>query len=191
MSAIVLIRHAETDIAGRFCGHSDPDLNSVGESQVIRLAEEVAMLGIEHIYSSDLRRASRTATAIGQRIGVDVNYLPGLREIHFGQWEGLSWQEIEDRFPDEAHQWLGEFPLRRAPGGEAYLAFTTRVEAAIEQLLSGATGGATAVVTHRGVMRHALTRFFGFSEEEAWSKTAPYGAIVTATERLWECEVLP
>jgi alpha-ribazole phosphatase/probable phosphoglycerate mutase len=191
MSAIVLIRHAETDIAGRFCGHRDPDLNSVGESQVIRLAEEVAMLGIERIYSSDLRRASRTAMAIGQRIGVDVNYLPGLREIHFGQWEGLSWQEIEDQFPDEAHQWLREFPLRKAPGGEAYSAFTARIEAAIEHLSSEAASGVIAVVTHRGVMRYALTRFFGFSEEEAWSKTAPYGAIIVATERSRDCEVLP
>jgi alpha-ribazole phosphatase/probable phosphoglycerate mutase len=126
MNNIVLIRHGETDMAGRFCGHSDPDLNPAGVCQVICLAEELATLGIEHIYSSDLRRASLTAKAIALRIGADVHHLPALREIHFGQWEGLDWQEIEDRFSDEANRWLREFPLQSAPGGEAYADFTAR-----------------------------------------------------------------
>ena len=77
MNTIVFIRHGETDMAGRFCGHSDPDLNPAGESQAIRVAEEAAMLGIERIYSSDLRRASRTAAAIAQRIGVGVGLSAG------------------------------------------------------------------------------------------------------------------
>jgi alpha-ribazole phosphatase/probable phosphoglycerate mutase len=129
MNNIVLIRHGETDMAGRFCGHSDPDLNPAGVCQVICLAEELATLGIEHIYSSDLRRASLTAKAIALRIGTDVHHLPALREIHFGQWEGLDWQEIEDRFSDEANRWLREFPLQSAPGGEAYADFTARIDA--------------------------------------------------------------
>jgi len=191
MNTIVFIRHGETDMAGRFCGHSDPDLNPAGESQVIRLAEEVAMLGIECIYSSDLRRASRTAVAVAQHIGVSVDYLQTLREIHFGYWEGLNWQEIEDRFPAEADRWLREFPLWSAPGGEAYADFTARVDAAIEQCLDGDAKMTTAIVTHRGVMRYALTKFFGFSEEEAWTKTAPFCATVIAVGRALACEVLP
>jgi alpha-ribazole phosphatase len=191
MNTIVFIRHGETDMAGRFCGHSDPYLNLAGESLVIRLAEEAAMLGIERIYSSDLRRASQTATAIAQRIGVSVDYLPALREIHFGLWEGLHWQEIEDRFPEEADRWLREFPLRSAPEGEAYADFTTRIEAVLAPFLKEAAGRTIAIVTHRGVMRYALTTFFGFSEEEAWTKTAPYGAVVITAVRPCDCEVLP
>jgi alpha-ribazole phosphatase len=191
MNTIVFIRHGETDMAGRFCGHSDPDLNPVGENQVIRLAEEAAMLGIERIYSSDLRRASRTAAAIAQRIGVGVGYLPALREIHFGLWEGLNWQEIEDRFPKEADRWLREFPLRNAPEGEAYTEFTGRIEAVIAPFFEASAGMTTAIVTHRGVMRYGLIRFFGFSEEEAWTKTAPYCATIIAAGRACDCEVLP
>ena len=191
MNTIVFIRHGETDMTGRFCGQSDPDLNAVGESQVIRLAEQAAMLGIERIYSSDLRRASRTAIAIAQRIGVGVGYLPALREIHFGLWEGLNWQEIEDRFPKEADRWLREFPLQSAPGGEVYAEFTARIEAVIAPFLEAAAGKTTAIVTHRGVMRYGLTRFFGFSEEEAWTKTVPYCATVIAVGRTCDCEVLP
>ena len=191
MSTIVFIRHGETDMAGRFCGHSDPDLNPAGESQAIRLAEEAAMLGIERIYSSDLRRASRTAAAIADRIGIGVGYLPALREIHFGLWESLNWQEIEDRFPKEADRWLREFPLQSAPGGEAYAEFTARIEAVLLPFLEGAARMTTAIVTHRGVMRYALTRFFGFSEEEAWTKTAPYCATVIVAGRTCDFEVVP
>ena len=62
MNPIVLIRHAETDLAGKFCGRSDPGLNLAGEGQLPSLVEELAGLEIGHIYSSDLRRASATAT---------------------------------------------------------------------------------------------------------------------------------
>jgi broad specificity phosphatase PhoE len=148
------------------------------------------MLGIERIYSSDLRRASQTATAIAQRIGVDTAYVPALREIHFGLWEGLNWQEIEERFPEHAARWLCEFPLHRAPGGESYTEFTARIDAVITPFLEAATAATIAIVTHRGVMRYALTKFFDFSEDEAWTKTAPYCATIVAAARTHHCEVL-
>jgi alpha-ribazole phosphatase len=188
---IVLIRHAETDMAGRFCGHSDPELNAAGRRQAIRVADEISRLGVGRIYSSDLSRASQTAAAIAQRTGIAINYLGGLREIHFGQWEGLAWEEIEVRFPEEADLWLKEFPLRSAPGGEAYAAFTERVDTAISPLLREKGDITTAVVTHRGFMRYALTKFFGFAEAEAWTRTACYGAVVIASNHPCACEVLP
>jgi alpha-ribazole phosphatase len=190
MNTLVFIRHGETDMAGRFCGHSDPDLNAAGVREAGRLADEIALLGIERIYSSDLRRASQTATAIAQRIGVDVAYLPALREIHFGLWEGLNWQEIEERFPEQAERWLREFPLHRAPGGESYAEFTARVEAVIPSFLESSAATMTAIVTHRGVMRCALTKFFEFSEDEAWTKTAPYCATVVTAVPIRNCEAL-
>jgi alpha-ribazole phosphatase/probable phosphoglycerate mutase len=190
MKTILLIRHGETDMAGRFCGHSDPELNPAGERQVVRLAEEVAILGIERVYSSDLRRASQTATAVAQRIGIGVDYLPALREIDFGLWEGLLWREIEELFPEEADRWIREFPLQSAPGGEAYSDFTARVDAVLASLLEAAAEKMIAIVTHRGVMRYGLTRFFGFSEQEAWTRTAPYCAMVIAPAQLRNCEGL-
>jgi len=185
---IVLIRHGATDMAGRFCGHSDPELNAAGEAEAIRIAEEVSRLGAGRIYSSDLRRASQTAAAIAQRTGIAVSYLTGLREIDFGEWEGLAWQQIELRFPCEADRWLREFPLRGAPGGETYASFAARVDAAIATMLRETAGVTAAVVTHGGVMRHALTRFFGFSDGEAWAKTALYGAMVIAANPAQCCE---
>jgi alpha-ribazole phosphatase/probable phosphoglycerate mutase len=191
MSTLIFIRHGETDMAGNFCGHSDPRLNLAGELQIARVADEVAPLGIQRIYSSNLLRALRTATIIGQRIGVHVELRDNLQEIDFGLWEGLGWLEIEARFPQEAGRWLQEFPLRSAPEGEAYTDFTARIEMAIESLLCEAPSLTTAIVTHRGVMSYALTKFFGFTDEEAWTKTAPYGAVVIAAACPRDCEVLP
>lgn len=182
MSAIVLIRHLETDLAGKFCGHSDPDLNAVGQRRLQSLAERLAPLGIARIVSSDLRRASRTALAIGERIGVPVETRPGLREIHFGLWEGLLWEEIEQGYHDEARLWVSEFPMRSAPGGEPYREFVARVEAEFMTLIADSRGAMTAAVTHRGVMQHALTRFFGFSERDARKGSEDYGAIVVVSQ---------
>jgi len=180
MNGIVLIRHAETDLSGKFCGHSDPDLNTAGENKLHSLVHEVAALGIERIYSSDLRRAARTASAISERLGVPVEFRPGLREIHFGLWEALRWEEVHERYPAEAELWLGECPTRSAPGGEPYREFVARVESDYRWLI-GNGGSTRAVVTHRGVMQYALTHFFGFSETEARQRTENYGAIVIAT----------
>ena len=187
---LVLIRHAETDMAGRFCGHSDPALNAAGERKAISVAEEVSTLGIGRICSSDLRRASQTAAAIARRTGISVDYLTGLREIHFGQWEGLAWKEIEFRFPEEADLWLREFPMRSAPSGEAYSAFTARVDAAIASLHRETAGLPTAVVTHRGVLCYALTKFFCYTDAEAWRRTARYGAVEIMSNQLRACGAL-
>jgi len=186
MNAIVLVRHAETDLAGKFCGRADPGLNVAGERQLPFLVEELAAFEIGHIYSSDLRRASQTATAIGERIRVRVEFRPGLREMDFGEWEGLTWGEVEQKYPEEAQLWVSARRARSAPGGESYQDFIARVEAEFKQLLLENETTPSAVVTHRGVIEYALTRYFGFSEPDAWRRTENYGAIVVGTpiERL-------
>ncbi|MGA9389724.1 MAG: histidine phosphatase family protein [Candidatus Sulfotelmatobacter sp.] len=188
MTSMILIRHGETDLAGMFCGHSNPDLNAAGEKQLASLAAELAALGIRRIYSSDLQRASRTAAAIGLRTGIAVEFRTGLREIHFGVWEGLTWEEIERRYPKEAELWLNRFPAYSPPGGEPYADFVARVEAEFHLLLrettdlTKASDLTQAVVTHRGVMQYALTRFFGFSDAEAWRRTERHGVAIVATQ---------
>jgi broad specificity phosphatase PhoE len=181
MNEVILIRHVETDLAGTFCGHSDPDLNAAGEHRLQSLTEEVARVGITRIYSSDLRRASHTAAAIGERTGAPVELRSGLREIHFGQWEGLTWDQIERSYPREVELWVHEFPECSAPDGEAYRDFVARVEAEFSLVIAQQRNAPSAVVTHRGVMQYAMSRFFGFTRDEAQKRTENYGAIVVAT----------
>jgi len=153
VSGIIFVRHAETDMAGRFCGHADPQLNSRGRAQLPRLLKQLSHAEFEKIFASDLTRARQTAEAIGHRFGLDVVYRPGLREISFGDWEGRSWNEIEIRDPDRARRWIEEYPYFPAPGGETFESFHARVRREIEFLVERAPA---AVVTHAGFLRVVL-----------------------------------
>jgi alpha-ribazole phosphatase/probable phosphoglycerate mutase len=178
MTNLVLIRHAETDMAGRFCGHSDPELNQRGRGQLPGMLNALSEQAIRRVYTSDLRRARQTAEAVAEHFGAELYLRPGLREIHFGLWEGLSWREIEGRDPALARRWAQEYPNSTAPGGELFLRFVSRVHREILFLQQEAAKLPIAVVTHAGFIRVALTSLFGMSELEAWDRVKEYGSII-------------
>ena len=176
MSAILFIRHAETDMAGTFCGHSDPDLNARGKVQMIELINRLRPEDIGAVYASDLRRAHSTGTAIASAFAVDCHVRPALREINFGRWEGLTWKEIEGRDETYARKWVSERPHLPAPGGERFCDFEHRVIDEVKLLLKEAEtkDRPIAVVTHAGVLRTVLCGLTGCSEEDAWEQTRSY-----------------
>jgi broad specificity phosphatase PhoE len=174
MSGLLFIRHAETDMAGTFCGHSDPPINSCGRAQITDLLARLVPETFEAIYASDLRRAVNTAEALAETFGVPVTTTPGLREIHFGDWEGLTWAEIEQRDAVYALRWTEAFPALPAPNGETFSAFELRVLQEVENLVRLAESKRIAVVTHGGVMRVVLRTFLGYSEQQASELTKPY-----------------
>jgi len=90
-NTLLFIRHAETEMAGRFCGHSDPPVNGRGHRQIEALLDVLRDESIDAIYTSDLERSLTTAKAIAERFQLSTIAVPGLREIYFGDWEGLSW----------------------------------------------------------------------------------------------------
>jgi alpha-ribazole phosphatase len=180
MSDILFVRHAATEMAGRFCGHSDPDLNPLGQTQLAELVTTLAGEQIDRVYSSDLKRALRTAHAIAAAHDIALETRPALREIHFGEWEGLCWEEIERRDLHYAHRWLAEFPRLPAPSGETFREFEARVLAEISDLPDNQPGP-IAVVTHAGVLRVVLQHFCGCSDSEAWRETKPYCCVVRYT----------
>jgi alpha-ribazole phosphatase/probable phosphoglycerate mutase len=174
MSGLLFIRHAETDMAGTFCGHSDPPINSCGRAQITDLLARLVPETFEAIYASDLRRAVNTAEALAETFGVPLTTTLHLREIHFGDWEGLTWAEIEQRDAVYARRWTEAFPALPAPNGETFSAFELRVLQEVENLVRLAESKRIAVVTHGGVMRVVLRTFLGYSEQQAWELTEPY-----------------
>jgi alpha-ribazole phosphatase len=179
MSRIIFVRHGKTDCAGRFCGQIDPDLNAAGERQAENISRDPRLTGIRAIYSSDLRRARRTAEAIAARSGAALHLSSDLREIAFGAWEGLRWNEIERLYPEEAQLWPAQYPNRPAPGGESFSDFNQRVLHGIQRILEQ-PADPVCIVSHGGVIRVALTRLFGVSEENAWDLTREYGRLIEA-----------
>jgi broad specificity phosphatase PhoE len=174
MDTLLFIRHAETDLAGRFCGHSNPPINERGLRQIEELVKALKSEAIDSVYASDLSRSLITADAIGRAFGLLPVVLPGLREIDFGEWEGLNWKQIEARDRAYAEQWSEEYPNLPAPGGEPFEAFRSRVLTQINLLLAVSAQRCGAVVTHAGVMRVVLRSLCGLDEHEAWQRTKAY-----------------
>jgi alpha-ribazole phosphatase/probable phosphoglycerate mutase len=156
MSEVLLVRHAETDLRGTFCGHTDPSLNETGRAQLPAILERIGNPAVTLVVSSDLRRAQETAAPIAERFKVSHLLRPGLREIYFGEWEGLTWEQIEARDPDFARRWHQEFPNLTIPGGESLSHFEARIAAELDYLRTLPQDGVTVVVTHGGVLRSML-----------------------------------
>lgn len=173
MDTLLFIRHAETNLAGRFCGHSNPPVNERGLRQIAQLLKALKNESIDCLYSSDLSRSLITADAIGRAFGLLPIVLPGLREIDFGEWDGLNWKEIEARDRAYAQQWSRDYLKLPAPGGESFEAFRSRVLTQMNLLLA-VSAQSCAVVTHAGVMRVVLRSLCGLDEQEAWDRTSAY-----------------
>jgi alpha-ribazole phosphatase len=178
MSEILFIRHAETDMTGTFCGHSNPPLNTRGRSQLSEILHTIRSESICEVYASDLLRTRQTGDAIAAGRAIECQLRPALREINFGQWEGLTWKEITQRNSAHAQRWLADYPSLPAPGGERICDFERRVLVEVKSLAMRATGeSVVAVVTHGGVLRTILCRLCGYSEAEAWERTKAYCSI--------------
>jgi alpha-ribazole phosphatase len=183
MSEILFIRHAETDMAGTFCGHSDPELNARGHSQLAALIDRLRVENLGAVYTSDLRRAHTTGRAVAEAFGVKCHLRPALREIDFGRWEGATWREIEQRDEAYARRWVEEYPRSPAPGGESFRDFERRVmdEVKFLSMRGEAEDQSIAVITHAGVLRTVLRTLQGYSDDDAWEQTSAYCSIVRHT----------
>ena len=172
MNTLLFIRHAETDMAGTFCGHSNPPINARGHQQIHTLLKALNAGPIDAVYTSDLQRAVTTADALAKAFACPFSTTSALREINFGAWEGLTWPEIETKDAAYARDWSDTYPDLPAPGGEAFDAFQTRVLDEVQHLLT--LDGCFAVVTHAGVVRVVLRELCGLDEREAWERTRLY-----------------
>lgn len=157
---VYLVRHGETDwnAQERAQGQIDVPLNERGRAQARRVAEELKDVPVGAVYSSDLRRAADTAAEIAAVHGLEVRLDPDLREIHQGEWQGLTNSEIAARWPD---LWERRFSARR-PGGECPREVLERALGALARVASAHPGEHVVVVSHGATIRwlvaHALGR---------------------------------
>lgn len=163
---LYLIRHGQTayNLARRFQGQVDVPLDDTGMAQAQRVAEHLADRGITRLFSSDLLRARQTAQAIGGAAGLEAVHDPGLREVSVGDWEGLTHDEIQLRWPEELAAWHAGTDVQ-VPGGESLVQAGGRVFTALGSLLESTTDDdVVAVVAHGAVIRGATQRFLGMDQ---------------------------
>lgn len=154
VTQVLAIRHGETDwnVALRIQGQLDVALNETGRLQARRLAAAFDGEQLHAVYSSDLARAQATAQSLADATGLVVRTHPGLRERGFGHFEGLTFDEIERRHPEEARRWRERDPDFAPAGGEALRDFQARAVATIAALAERHRGERVAIVTHGGVL---------------------------------------
>jgi probable phosphoglycerate mutase len=169
-TTLILLRHGVTDhTLGRMfsgSGGSNPPLNAEGEAQAGRAADWLrqwravgtdAQLSdtIVAVHSSPLLRCRQTAEIVAERLGLEVDLDDDLAEADFGEWDGRTYPEVQERWPDEFAAWIGSTAVT-PPGGESIDQVATRTDAALRRLLDKYPGQTLVVVSHVTPMKMIL-----------------------------------
>jgi len=192
LSRLLLIRHGDTELnsAERYWGNTDVKLSDTGFRQAERLRDRLATERIDAIYSSNLRRASATAEIIASSHRLDVITCAELREMNFGELEGLTFNEISQLYPEVTELWLQRSPRLKFPGGESVDEFNSRVSQFVGRLKKHAPQETILIVAHSGSLRSLMCHLLGIGSERRWQfrldlaslsilETYPPGAILS------------
>jgi probable phosphoglycerate mutase len=152
-ATFVLLRHGETPLTPqkRFSGSggSDPSLSDVGREQAEKAAASLARRGtVQAVVASPLARTRETAGIVAARLGLEVTVEEGLRETDFGAWEGLTFGEVRERYPDDLNAWLSSPDAEPTGGGESFAATGVRVAATRDKLVAAYAGRTVLLVSH-------------------------------------------
>lgn len=169
---LFLTRHGQTDwnIARRYQGHSDTALNQVGIRQAELLAQRLSRETIHAIYTSDLSRALDTAHTVhslqetANAIITDKRW----RELSFGDWEGMTYEEMSAHSPELFEAWMKDSLTISTPNGETHRQLAERVQAAFDDIKSKHKDETVLIVGHSGSMQTLLSLTLGVDLSRYW-----------------------
>ena len=180
-----LVRHGETDwnAAGRAQGQSQVPLNATGQAQARTLAARLRQQCFTAAYASDLRRVTETAAAILHGRDVPLVALPALREKHFGEWEGLTFAEVEARYPERYAELFSGAGSFAPPGGESDRQLFQRVAAGVDRLREAHRRhpGNLLLVAHGGSLCAAIVHLLELPAASMWRFRLDNGGLSAVT----------
>lgn len=168
---LYLVRHGETESnkERRYQGWMESPLSEKGLLQAEKTGLFLSARELSGLYCSDLKRALHTAKVIGAGRGLNPEISPLLREIHFGQWEGMTFEEIENSWGDAISQWLDDPFNKAAPGGETLKKVCERMKLFLEGLSEKHGDGEQVVaVSHGGSIRALLYHVLNLDTAGFW-----------------------
>ncbi len=171
MTRYVLVRHGQTEWnrVERFRGRADVPLNETGMAQARATGERVAAEWKPiAVYSSPLSRAVRTAEAVAERFGLQVQARPNLADIDYGEWQGLTPDEARARWPQEVEAWYSAPQDARIPGGESLAALRARAMTEVMELGKLHQGDTIVLAGHTVINRIILLGVLGLGNERFW-----------------------
>jgi ribonuclease H / adenosylcobalamin/alpha-ribazole phosphatase len=145
----LLLRHGQTELSGerRFSGRTDIPLTKEGIRQATLAARRLARSGAAAIITSPLQRARRTAEAVAEATGAPLVVYDEFAEAEFGAWQGLTFAEVAQKWPDELAAWMAS-PDAAPPDGESFATVALRVLAGLDKLMAAYRHETTIVVSH-------------------------------------------
>jgi alpha-ribazole phosphatase len=176
---IYLIRHGETANAGQVCfnGHFDVDVSPQGRKQFQSISDSLKGFSIKTIYSSDLKRTRICAEIVSAPHGLKPIAFPELRELSFGEWEGMSVDEVNRKYPNQLNDRLKNIEIFSVEGGETFRQLQERVIPKFEKIVAAHPSGNIVIVAHGGVNRIILGHVLGIPMANIFRIQQDYGAI--------------
>lgn len=171
MTRIILVRHGQTEwnILGRFQGQTDVKLTPLGLSQAEKAAVRLAGEDIAAVYASDLDRAMTTAECIAAKHGLKAIPFKPVREIFFGDWEGLSYDEIKKEWPDEIDKLFNKASRLVIPKGETFQQLVDRAVPAINTLAQQYQHKTIVIVSHGAALRSIIGHYLHIPLDYIWA----------------------
>ena len=171
MTKGIFIRHGQTEwnVTGRYQGQSDVQLTAEGRRQAEQLAADFPVDTVDAVYASDLQRAMVTAETIAQKLGLPVQAEPAFREVSFGKWEGLTYQQIVAEWEEGMTNFFQHPDILEIPGGETFPAVQKRATDKLQELVKKHDGQTIVVVAHGAVLRTMLTAALHMPLQYLWS----------------------
>lgn len=180
INRVYLIRHGQINGYENFpvYGHTDVDLTETGVFQMQQMAERLRLVEPKAIYSSDLKRAATGGRLIARYHDVPLYFLAELREMYFGDWEGLTMSEIQNRFPKELEKRQADLVNYSNPGnGESIGRFSKRIKKCFEGILLEQKDSDIVIVAHGGVNRVILCSALGVDLDQMFNIHQSYGCL--------------
>ena len=171
MTRIILVRHGQTEWnrVERFRGRADVPLNDTGLAQAEATGKRVAAeWSPAAIYSSPLSRAVKTAEAIGKHFALAVQIHPGLVDIDYGEWQGLTPDEARARDPEMVDAWYNALHTAHIPNGETLDDLRKRGMAMVNEIVARHVGQTVVLVGHTVINRVILLGVLGLGNDRFW-----------------------
>lgn len=188
---LLLLRHAEVEekYHRTFGGRIDMALSARGIEQAETLARYLRRSRLDAIYTSPMKRAQQTTSALARDRTVSPVACEDLREVDFGAWTGLRWEEVTGRFNVSPYCWLAKLEEAAIPGAESALRLRERVEPCLRQLLAENPARSVAIVCHGGVIRMMLSVLLGLPWTSMGAMEIEYASLTQISWLPWKSEL--
>ncbi len=180
MTRLFLIRHGNTEDEETkrvYKGRIDIPLSCRGRERMTRAGAFLTAFPIEKVFVSTLSRSIESGSIIALPLGLQVEVDPAFDEVSFGLWEGLSFEEIKQRYPEEQVRWIEDPSVHPPPGGESFESAQKRSMEGLARILEAHKGRTIAVVAHAGILRIMIFSLLEMRLSRLFRIGQEYGAI--------------